>query len=115
MASLDTGKAEGSVPEDRAVDHVDLILCPPGPGCALPLNTSYASQWNLLDYPAILLPTGMTGEASDVQNAYILRNESDEYNQSLYDPEKFVGVPISLQMIGRQITFGRAEEHVENV
>lgn len=87
MASLDTDKAEGSVPEGRPVDHADLILCPAGPGCALPLNTSkywpYTSQWNLLDYPAIVFPTKMTGGVSDQQEVYVPRNERDVYNQSL--------------------------------
>lgn len=87
MASLNTDKPKGSVLEDRAVDHADLILCPAGPGCALPLNTSkywpYTSQWNLLDYPAIVFPTRMTGVVSDRQEAYVPRNERDVYNQSL--------------------------------
>jgi hypothetical protein len=39
---------------------VDVILCPVGPGAAPPLNCArywgYTSQWNLLDYPALVFP-----------------------------------------------------------
>ena len=41
---------------------VDVILCPVGPGAAPQLNTArwwgYTSVWNLLDYPALVVPTG---------------------------------------------------------
>jgi amidase len=39
---------------------VDVILCPAGPGAALPLNSArywgYTAQWNILDYPALIFP-----------------------------------------------------------
>jgi amidase len=42
---------------------VDVILCPVGPGAAPPLNCarywSYTSQWNLLDYPALVFPVSL--------------------------------------------------------
>lgn len=48
-----TGNADGS-------DMVDVILCPVGPGAAPPLDQAqywgYTSQWNLLDYPALVFP-----------------------------------------------------------
>jgi amidase len=38
----------------------DVLLCPVGPGAAPPLNGArywgYTSQWNLLDYPAVVFP-----------------------------------------------------------
>jgi amidase len=41
---------------------VDAILCPVGPGLAPKHGTAkywgYTSQWNLLDYPAIVFPVG---------------------------------------------------------
>jgi len=50
-ASSDNGVLEGMV---------DVILCPAGPGVAPKIDTSkwwgYTSQWNLLDYPAIVFP-----------------------------------------------------------
>ena len=49
--NLETGALEGVV---------DVILCPVGPGVAPLHNTAkywgYTSQWNLLDYPALVFP-----------------------------------------------------------
>jgi amidase len=71
-----------------ASSEADLILCPAGPGLAPPLDCSkywsYTSQWNLLDYPAIVFPTGAYGDTSDVRDIqYCSRNVRDEYNQKL--------------------------------
>lgn len=45
---------------DPDTSAVDVILCPVGPGAAPPLNHArywpYTSQWNLLDYPALVFP-----------------------------------------------------------
>lgn len=53
-----TGTTESGLPTGM----VDVILCPVGPGAAPPLNNAkywpYTSQWNLLDYPAMVFPTG---------------------------------------------------------
>lgn len=67
---------------------VDVILCPTGPGCAPPIDCSrywgYTSQWNLLDYPALVFPTGLQCEPEDmVEEGYKPRNEQDEYNHKL--------------------------------
>ena len=47
----DNGELEGLV---------DVMLCPAGPGVAPLHNTEkywgYTSQWNLLDYPALVIP-----------------------------------------------------------
>jgi amidase len=54
--STATGKDMYGAP----VGAVDAILCPVGPGAAPPLNSArywgYTSQWNLLDYPALVFP-----------------------------------------------------------
>ena len=48
---------------------VDIILCPAGPGAAPPLNCSrywcYTSQWNLLDYPALVFPVNENVRCAD--------------------------------------------------
>ena len=45
---------------DELEGMVDVILCPAGPGVAPAHNTAkywaYTSQWNLLDYPALVFP-----------------------------------------------------------
>ncbi|KAM0794297.1 putative glutamyl-tRNA amidotransferase subunit A [Usnea florida] len=85
---------------------VDIILCPTSPGVALPLDSTrywgYTSQWNLLDYPALVFPV-TTVDISDVPDTeYSPINERDSFMHSLYDgPERFLGVPVSLQVVGR--------------
>ncbi|KAI1497874.1 acetamidase [Biscogniauxia marginata] len=96
---------------------VDVILCPAGPGVAPKLETSkywsYTSQWNLLDYPAIVFPTGESvsaekdGEGTDhaYPEGYTPRGESDKYNYDLWrqhGAEGYKEAPISLQLVGRR-------------
>jgi amidase len=49
---------------------VDVILCPVGPGVAPKHNTArywgYTSQWNLLDYPAVVFPVDKVDKKVDV-------------------------------------------------
>lgn len=56
----DTGEQEGVV---------DAILCPVGPGVAPRHNTArywgYTSQWNLLDYPAVVFPVDKVDKTKD--------------------------------------------------
>lgn len=114
--------------EDGVEDKmVDVILAPVGPGCAPPLNCArywgYTAQWNLLDYPALVFPTGLQCNAEDhVDKGYSPRNEQDKYNHDLCmsdfimqpmvtarltkasadTPERYTDAPISLQLIGRR-------------
>lgn len=67
---------------------VDVILAPVGPGCAPPLDCArywgYTSQWNLLDYPALVFPTGLQcGSEDKAEDGYRPRNEQDKYNHEL--------------------------------
>lgn len=69
-------------------DMVDVILCPVGPGCAPPLDCArywgYTAQWNLLDYPSLVFPTGLQCGREDVADKeYVPRNEKDKYNHEL--------------------------------
>lgn len=63
-----TGRNEETGKVDAAFD---VILCPAGPGVAQPHNTAkywgYTSQWNLLDYPAVVFP--VTRVSSEVDTA----------------------------------------------
>jgi amidase len=51
---------------------VDVILCPVGPGAAPAHNTAkywaYTSQWNLLDYPAVVFPVSKVDREKDFQD-----------------------------------------------
>ena len=80
--AVDVGK-DGSL-----IGAVDVILCPAGPGAAPPLDCSrywsYTSQWNLLDYPALVFPVTMVNPAVDVRDdTYVPMNEQDRYNHDL--------------------------------
>lgn len=112
--------------EDVEEKMVDVILCPVGPGCAPKLNTAkywgYTAQWNLLDYPALVFPTGLHCSSIDEKDgSYQPRNEKDRYNHELCkcftslsramryfakdmkdDPKEYIDAPVSLQLVGRR-------------
>lgn len=72
----------------KAARPVDVILCPAGPGAATPLNNAkywcYLSQWNLLDYPALIFPVSKVDPQVDVvDQQYKPLNEKDEFNYKL--------------------------------
>jgi amidase len=133
---------------DAAVeDMVDVVLCPVGPGCAPPLDCArywgYTSQWNLLDYPAAVFPTGLKCGPEDLADReYVPRNEQDRYNHELCkfsssergggrdfvvqvtsltflacadDPERYIDAPISLQLVGRRYEDEKVIEALEMI
>ncbi|KAK8196059.1 hypothetical protein M8818_007211 [Zalaria obscura] len=79
-----------------------------GPGTAPLIDTAkywgYTSQWNILDYPALVFPTGLSADPKidGKEASYQPRNEQDAYNQQIYEPEKYTDAPISLQLVGRR-------------
>ena len=80
--------ASGIGADGALEDTVDVILCPVGPGAAPPLDCSrywgYTSQWNLLDYPALVFPVSTVDPAVDVwDEKYVAMNEQDQYNHDL--------------------------------
>ncbi|KAI0456435.1 amidase signature domain-containing protein [Xylaria acuta] len=95
---------------------VDVILCPAGPGVAPKLETArnwrYTSQWNLLNYPAIVFPIGAKVSSArkeeyrthEYPTDYTPMGEADRYNYSLWREhgvEGYAGAPVSLQLVGR--------------
>lgn len=67
---------------------LDVILCPVAPGAAPPLNHArywaYTSQWNLLDYPALVFPVSVVDQEKDVvEGGYEPMNEQDKWNHEL--------------------------------
>jgi amidase len=75
----ETGELEGIV---------DVILCPVGPGVAPRHNTAkywgYTSQWNLLDYPALVFPVSRVEAKIDkVEKDYKPMNDVDRDNWDL--------------------------------
>ncbi|KAF2103321.1 amidase family protein [Rhizodiscina lignyota] len=92
---------------DSSDGEVDVILCPVTPGAAPLHETSkywpYTSQWNLLDYPGVVFPvTSVDVQKDGKEVGYTPMNEQDRWNYELYEPEKYIGAPISLQIVGRR-------------
>jgi Asp-tRNA(Asn)/Glu-tRNA(Gln) amidotransferase A subunit family amidase len=86
---------------------VDAIICPVGPGAASPHETSkywcYTSQWNLLEYPAVSFPVTTVDQALDAKDlGYTPRNDQDKFNYKLYEPGRYEGAPVGLQLVTRK-------------
>lgn len=115
--------ASGVGENGEPVGAVDVILCPAGPGAAPPLDQArywgYTSQWNLLDYPALVFPVTKVDPSVDmIQDDYMPLNDLDEFNYKLcrypcrlerFGPltmldelEKYKNAPVSLQLVGRR-------------
>ncbi|KAL8920878.1 MAG: hypothetical protein Q9208_006050 [Pyrenodesmia sp. 3 TL-2023] len=82
----DTATSTG--PNGEPEGMVDVILAPVGPGAAPPLDQSkywgYTSQWNLLDYPALVFPVSKVDSTVDkVDEGYKPMNKQDAFNDQL--------------------------------
>ncbi|KAJ6621105.1 general amidase [Mycena sp. CBHHK59/15] len=86
---------------------VDAIICPMAAYTAPPhgLNNSaqYTMSWNLLDYPALVIPVSKVDQALDVkQPAHTFLSTEDRVNYERYDgPLTYENAPISIQVVGR--------------
>lgn len=103
---------------------VDVVLSPAGPGVAPSHNTAkywgYTSQWNLLDYPAVVFPVSKVDKEKDVAGSTFrpltdidedhwklcekqpIPNPLRPSNSTLDDSDIFDGLPVSLQLVGRR-------------
>lgn len=89
---------------------IDYILAPAyvsvrAPKLGKDHYIGYTGLWNILDFPGIVFPTGLSCDPSldTVDRSYKQRNDVEAYEYSLYDDsELFNGAPINLQMIGRR-------------
>jgi amidase len=109
-ASLWNSTATSFGPNGEPEGMVDVILCPVGPSAAPKIDTSkwwgYTSQWNLLDYPALVFPVDKVDIAKDAaKEKYETRNEKDKYNWDLWEKhggDGWEGAPVCLQLVGRR-------------
>ncbi|KAJ9092883.1 hypothetical protein QFC20_007256 [Naganishia adeliensis] len=87
---------------------IDVLLCPAGPSVAPKLNTArywnYTSYWNVVNYPAMVFPTGLhvdSEEDAPASAGKTYRNTEDEENSSTFDLAASEGLPICVQVVGR--------------
>lgn len=92
--------------------EVDVLLTPAMAYAALPHRhcrwVGYTKFCNLLDYTALVIPGDTVDRAVDLPKDvpqvadYQPRNDQDSWNWALYDPEAMHGLPIAIQIVGRQ-------------
>ncbi|GAB1738482.1 hypothetical protein NU219Hw_g3288t1 [Hortaea werneckii] len=86
---------------------VDVILCPAYPGAGAlqgtPKYWNYTAIWNILDQPAVVMPSGLRCDRSmdKFDDMYVPRSEEDEREWRAYDPDLFHGFPVALQVVGK--------------
>ncbi|BCR87097.1 uncharacterized protein ACHE_31084A [Aspergillus chevalieri] len=87
---------------------VDFILAPTYLGVAAVLGEpqywNYTAIWNILDQPAVVFPSGLVvdEELDKAEEGYQPRNAADEREWKKYRPERYVGAPIGLQLVGKR-------------
>ena len=87
---------------------VDFILAPTYLGVAAVLGEpqywNYTAIWNVLDQPAVVFPSGLVvdEELDSAEEGYQPRNAVDEREWKKYSPERYVGAPIALQLVGKK-------------
>ncbi|KAG4438556.1 hypothetical protein IFR05_005980 [Cadophora sp. M221] len=87
-------------------NDLDVILMPPAPHTAVPLDTwssvTYTGLWNYLDYPAVVVPVDKVRDidlVDDASNAMF--GTDDEKLYGLYTgPEQYKGALVCVQVVG---------------
>lgn len=87
---------------------IDLIISPTysnvAPRPEEIYNWSYTSLFNLLDFPTLTIQTGLFEDPAvdKFSEPFKARSELEALELGNYDPEKFIGAPIGLQVTGRR-------------
>ncbi|KAJ3469772.1 hypothetical protein MRS44_003894 [Fusarium solani] len=92
----------GSQTQNR--EPIDVLICPVAPAAGTPHDVKpwwgYCSQWNLLDYPAGVIPVGKVLPGDAYPANYQAANDLDQENMDLYDRCDYGGMPIAIQVVG---------------
>ncbi|KAI5240012.1 fatty-acid amide hydrolase [Aureobasidium subglaciale] len=87
---------------------VDIVLMPvfvgPAPAHDTAIYKSYTSVWNLVDYPAVSIPTPLYAEAKGLEvyaDSHVLGKE-DAFVRRAWEETSFEGAPLSLQLVARK-------------
>lgn len=98
-------------------EEIDILLTPVMPHSAVPHRqcrwVGYTKIFNLIDYPAVVIPAGqvskeLDGEAAMTTDSYNPRNSLDEWNWRLFDVDAMHGMPVGLQIVARRLHEERA-------
>ncbi|KAI9657849.1 MAG: Acetamidase [Alyxoria varia] len=86
---------------------VDAIICPIAPWAAATIGgnkyLSYTLWVNALDYTVVIVPVTRCDRGLDVRDeGFEGTGEFDREMMGLYDPEKYHGLPVALQLVGRR-------------
>ncbi|OAA60333.1 Amidase [Niveomyces insectorum RCEF 264] len=92
--------------QTKSGEPIDALLCPINPCASYPHDFltwwGYASQWNLLDFPGVIVPVGFSDKNRDQKDSnYKPINDLDKENYDLYDAELWHNAPISVQLVGK--------------
>ncbi|KZZ96756.1 Amidase [Moelleriella libera RCEF 2490] len=100
-----------SLRSEKTGRQADVLLMPPMPHSAVPHGqcrwVGYTKVWNLLDYPALVIPGGRTIRAdADVTFSGEPRNQLDGWNRNVWEKHGHemasLGLPVGLQLICRK-------------
>ncbi|KAG5791146.1 hypothetical protein H9Q69_009796 [Fusarium xylarioides] len=89
---------------------INALICPPAPGVGYPhdFNTywGYTSLFNLIDYPAAILPISglkVSSKQDPLDLGYVPldTNPYDKANHQIYDPSLFENQAVCIQVVGR--------------
>jgi Asp-tRNA(Asn)/Glu-tRNA(Gln) amidotransferase A subunit family amidase len=89
--------------------NIDVLLCPATPGIAPPHGEAhyygYSTQWNCLDYPALVFPVTYVDKEVDVYPNEKLKPDTPNNMaiRNTFDPEEMHGMPVALQLVGRPL------------
>ncbi|KAI1172227.1 amidase [Nemania sp. FL0916] len=105
---LDKWNAIGAAHSDQPVN---VLIMPPMPHTSVPHRScrwvGYTKVWNVLDYPAIVIPAGHVQE-QDISEPWSFepRNAIDEFNGRLWTDNKqdmtSLKLPVGVQIVGRR-------------
>jgi amidase len=91
--------------------QLDCLICPASPSVASvhgeTLHWGYSCVWNVLDYPAVVLPLGLIQLKDTWQQGSRKGNSSfgplDDWYAEQYDLLRYKGAPLSVQIVGRRL------------
>ncbi|EFX00134.1 amidase [Grosmannia clavigera kw1407] len=99
---------------------IDMLIAPAAPHVAIPpphmTSELYTVAWNVVDYPAIIIPFATVDPALDKRDGeFKPKNELDAEIAAYFDPELMAGAPVSLQLVGMRLHDRALLAHAEMI